>query len=68
MVTETNKEVWSKRLCTSGIIWWLLNFSNSEWRNINFITEFKSWRLSVYWVGTELIDVERSILRLSAIS
>jgi len=62
MITDTNKWAWLERLCKLGEIWWLLNSSTSAQRNIRSKTEFESWRLSVYYIDTGLINVDKSRL------
>ena len=54
-MTDINKREWLEGLCKLGEIWWLLNFSNSAWRNIKSIIKFKSWELFVCQVDTGLI-------------
>jgi len=65
-IIDTNKGAWSDRLWRSGEIMWLLNSSDPIQRNIRFSTEFKSWKLSAYWVNTRLMNVNSSKLKLSA--
>ena len=45
-----------------------MNSSTYAQRNITFKTEFESWKLSIYQVGTKLIDIDNSRLKLSASS
>ncbi len=45
-----------------------MNSSDSAQRNVRFSTEFKSWKLSAYWVDTRLMDIDSSKLKLSATS
>ena len=52
----------------SVILAWLLNSSALVWRNIRSIIELESWELSAYWVNIGLMSIDRSRLRLSAIS
>ena len=47
---------------------WLLNSSDPVLRNIRSSTEFKSWKLSTYQIGTRLIDIDNSKPKLSATS
>ncbi len=68
MMINTNKEVWLEGLCKLGKIWWLLNSSASVQRNIESKTKVEFLGLSVYWVGTRLINIDNSRLRLLATS
>ena len=68
MMINTNKEVWLEGLCKLGKIWWLLNSSASVQRNIESKTKVEFLELSVYWVGTRLINIDNSRLRLLATS
>jgi len=43
-----------------------LNSSAFAQKNIRSITEFESWELFVYWVGTWLINADNSRLKLLA--
>ena len=68
MAIETTNGAWSDGLHKFGMIWWLLKSLWLGQRNIRLITEFESWVLSIYQVGTGLTGVDSSKLRLLLIS
>jgi len=52
--------VWSENSCYSEYMVWLSNSSKLYLKNIKLITEFASWLLSEYLVGTWLVGEDRS--------
>jgi len=61
----TVKRLWSKELCNSGKIKWLLILMELVLRNIRLITELE---LSAYWGETWMTDKESFRLKKSATS
>ena len=68
MVMLTVKEAWSKGLYKSERIKWLLYSDELAQRNIRSTNELESLELSMYWVGTWMMGVERLRLKESTIS
>ena len=65
---STVREVWLKRLYKLGRIIYISNSSELTQRNIKSITKLDLLELSVYLVGTWLIDVNQSRLLVISLS
>jgi len=68
IMISTVREVWLKRLYKLGRIIYISNSSELTQRNIKSITKLDLLELSVYLVGTWLIDVNQSRLLVISLS
>jgi len=66
MLTEIG--VWSKESLQSEWVWWLSNFWELEYKKMRSRTEFESQALSANLVGENLMGLDNSIWKESAIS